>query len=473
MGPTRRLLHPPTSSVAMASTLALRTAARRVASASFRRPVAVASLKTLAAPAPGLAGPSRSSFAKAAPSIISRNVQSSAVGSHIDGVEVPESEDEPFSVFLQEDTFHGYRLEVPQNEIKVTKKQLVEMYRTMTQMRRMEMAADKLYKEKLIRGFCHLAIGQEAVSVGMESAIEKDDKVITSYRCHPFAVLRGGTVKGVIAELLGREDGMSHGKGGSMHIFTKSFFAGIALAQQYMGQADKHATFIMYGDGASNQGQVFESFNMAKLWNLPAVFVCENNLYGMGTSAERSSSNTKYYTRGDLIPGLQINGMDVLAVHAGIKFAKEWTQSGKGPLVLEMVTYRYGGHSMSDPGTTYRTREEIQHMRSANDPITGLKQRLLDWGIVTEDELKAMEKEIRKSIDASVEEAKASPEPSLKEMWTDIYFEGTAPAWMRGREAGEIHHYSEKETQGKPTREVIGVAQLTDDSQTDSLGRLV
>jgi len=426
------------------------------------------------------------SFAKAAPSIISRNVQSSAVGSHIDGVEVPESEDEPFSVFLQEDTFHGYRLEVPQNEIKVTKKQLVEMYRTMTQMRRMEMAADKLYKEKLIRGFCHLAIGQEAVSVGMESAIEKDDKVITSYRCHPFAVLRGGTVKGVIAELLGREDGMSHGKGGSMHIFTKSFFggngivgaqvpvgAGIALAQQYMGQADKHATFIMYGDGASNQGQVFESFNMAKLWNLPAVFVCENNLYGMGTSAERSSSNTKYYTRGDLIPGLQINGMDVLAVHAGIKFAKEWTQSGKGPLVLEMVTYRYGGHSMSDPGTTYRTREEIQHMRSANDPITGLKQRLLDWGIVTEDELKAMEKEIRKSIDASVEEAKASPEPSLKEMWTDIYFEGTAPAWMRGREAGEIHHYSEKETQGKPTREVIGVAQLTDDSQTDSLGRLV
>merc|ERR1712230_193745 len=166
--PTRRLLHPPTSSVAMASTLALRTAARRVASASFRRPVAVASLKTLAASAPGLAGPSRSSFAKAAPSIISRNVQSSAVGSHIDGVEVPESEDEPFSVFLQEDTFHGYRLEVPQNEIKVTKKQLVEMYRTMTQMRR------------------------------MESAIEKDDKVITSYRCHPFAVLRGGTVKGVI-----------------------------------------------------------------------------------------------------------------------------------------------------------------------------------------------------------------------------------------------------------------------------------
>merc|ERR1711939_805271 len=456
MGPTRRLLHPPTSSVAMASTLALRTAARRVASASFRRPVAVASLKTLAAPAPGLAGPSRSSFAKAAPSIISRNVQSSAVGSHIDGVEVPESEDEPFSVFLQEDTFHGYRLEVPQNEIKVTKKQLVEMYRTMTQMRRMEMAADKLYKEKLIRGFCHLAIGQEAVSVGMESAIEKDDKVITSYRCHPFAVLRGGTVKGVIAELLGREDGMSHGKGGSMHIFTKSFFggngivgaqvpvgAGIALAQQYMGQADKHATFIMYGDGASNQGQVFESFNMAKLWNLPAVFVCENNLYGMGTSAERSSSNTKYYTRGDLIPGLQINGMDVLAVHAGIKFAKEWTQSGKGPLVLEMVTYRYGGHSMSDPGTTYRTREEIQHMRSANDPIAGLKQKILDWGVCTEDELKQIDKKAREDVDSEVAEAEKMPIPDAvpKILFEDIYVRGTEPKYLRGRTPDETYYY--------------------------------
>merc|ERR1711939_510221 len=460
MGPTRRLLHPPTSSVAMASTLALRTAARRVASASFRRPVAVASLKTLAAPAPGLAGPSRSSFAKAAPSIISRNVQSSAVGSHIDGVEVPESEDEPFSVFLQEDTFHGYRLEVPQNEIKVTKKQLVEMYRTMTQMRRMEMAADKLYKEKLIRGFCHLAIGQEAVSVGMESAIEKDDKVITSYRCHPFAVLRGGTVKGVIAELLGREDGMSHGKGGSMHIFTKSFFggngivgaqvpvgAGIALAQQYMGQADKHATFIMYGDGASNQGQVFESFNMAKLWNLPAVLVCENNLYGMGTSAERSSSNTKYYTRGDLIPGLQINGMDVLAVHAGIKFAKDWTTSGKGPLLLEMVTWGYGGHSMSDPGTTYRTREEIQHMRSSNDPITGLKQLMLEWGVVDEATLKKIDKDARTEVEKEVEAAKKSPEPSQdKDMWTDIYYKGTAPAYMRGREREEIHHFKPEES---------------------------
>jgi len=220
---------------------------------------------------------------------------------------------------------------------------LIDMYQKMTLMRRMEMAADALYRQKLIRGFCHLATGQvrisvfkprfvhpetlitpldasqqEAVSVGMESAMTPEDRVITSYRCHPFAVLRGGTVKGVLAELLGRQDGMSNGKGGSMHIFTPSFFggngivgaqvplgAGLALAQQYTGKTDV-ATFTLYGDGASNQGQVFEAFNIAKLWNLPCIFVCENNKYGMGTSAERSSANTAYYTRGDSIPGIQV-----------------------------------------------------------------------------------------------------------------------------------------------------------------------
>jgi len=318
---------------------------------------------------------------------------------------------------------------------------------------------------KLIRGFCHLAIGQEAVSVGMESGMKPDDKVITSYRCHPFAVMRGGTIKGVIAELLGRQDGMSHGKGGSMHIFTKSFFggngivgaqvpvgAGIAFAQKYLKEADKHATFIMYGDGASNQGQIFEAFNMAKLWSLPAVFICENNKYGMGTSAERSSSNTAYYTRGDLIPGVQINAMDILAVRRGIEYAKEWTTSGKGPLLLEMVTYRYGGHSMSDPGTTYRTREEIQNMRSKNDPIMGLKSRILEWGVMTEQDLKQLDKDAREEVDAAVEEAKKSPAPDPeKDMWTDVYFRGTAPEYLRGREAEEVHYYSEQEQAGADT----------------------
>ncbi|NXD32448.1 ODPA dehydrogenase, partial [Spelaeornis formosus] len=312
----------------------------------------------------------------------------------------------------------------PALEQEVSKAELVEIYRDAVQMRRMEMACDQLYKAKMIRGFCHLAIGQEAVSVGMHHAIKKDDKIITAYRCHPFAALRGGTIKGVIAELLGREAGMSKGKGGSMHIFTPTFFggngivgaqvplgAGIAFAQQYLGQDNEHATFAMYGDGASNQGQVFEAYNMAKLWNLPCVFVCENNLYGMGTSAARSSSNTKYFQRGDLIPGVQVNAMDVLSVMQAVKYAKEWTTSGKGPLLLEMVTYRYGGHSMSDPGTTYRTREEIQHMRSSNDPITGLKNLLLEWGVVEEAELKKIDKEARAVVEKAVEEAKASPEP--------------------------------------------------------------
>ncbi|KAH8921675.1 hypothetical protein BT69DRAFT_1335365 [Atractiella rhizophila] len=388
---------------------------------------------------------------------------------------VPSSSTEPFSISLNADYFQTYRCDPPSLEVEVTKEKLVQMYSDMVQMRRMEMAADQLYKQKLIRGFCHLAIGQEAVSIGMESAIETDDKIITAYRCHPFAVMRGGSITGVIGELLGRQVGMSGGKGGSMHIFTKTFFggngivgaqvplgAGIAFAQQYLGQDDKHATFIMYGDGASNQGQVFEAYNMAKLWNLPAIFVCENNLYGMGTSAARSSANTKYFTRGDLIPGVQVNGMDVLSVHKACQFAKEWTTSGKGPLLLEFVTYRYGGHSMSDPGTTYRTREEIQKMRSSSDPITGLKNNLLEWGVVSEEELKAVDKEARSIVDEAVEEAKKSPEPDLeKDMWTDIYYEGTAPPFLRGREREEIHYYSEKEARTTLGSKDVPEAKLT------------
>lgn len=191
-------------------------------------------------------------------------------------------------------------------------------------------------------------------------------------------------------------------------------------------------TFALYGDGAANQGQVFEAYNMSKLWNLPVAFVCENNMYGMGTSAHRAAASTKYFTRGDYIPGLRINGMDILAVKQGCKYAREWTTSGKGPIVLEFVTYRYGGHSMSDPGTTYRTREEIQHMRSTNDPINGLKQRLLEQGVCTEDELKKLDKEVRAEIDAAVVEAKAAPEPDMNVLYTDIYAPGTEPPFIRG-----------------------------------------
>ncbi|GAA5886980.1 hypothetical protein JCM6882_009405 [Rhodosporidiobolus microsporus] len=384
-----------------------------------------------------------------------RSVQTSA-----DRAKLVNSDDKTITVSLHEDYFKSHLCDTPAAELTVEKEQLVQIYKDMVEMRRMEMAADQLYKAKMIRGFCHLAIGQEAVSVGMHHAIKKDDKIITAYRCHPFAVLRGGTIKGVLAELLGRQDGMSHGKGGSMHIFTPTFFggngivgaqvplgAGIAFAQQYLGQDNEHATFAMYGDGASNQGQVFEAYNMAKLWNLPCVFVCENNLYGMGTSAARSSSNTKYYKRGDTIPGIQVNGMDVLAVMKAVQFSKEWTTSGKGPLLLEMVTYRYGGHSMSDPGTTYRTREEIQHMRSSNDPITGLKNLLLEWNVVEEAELKRIDKEARAEVERAVEEAKKSPEPDRDSvMWQDIYYNGTNPKWMRGREREEIHHFAKSES---------------------------
>ncbi|KII88261.1 hypothetical protein PLICRDRAFT_54103 [Plicaturopsis crispa FD-325 SS-3] len=364
----------------------------------------------------------------------------------------PEDHSKPFFVKLHDDSFRAYHCETPELDVEVHKDELIGLYKQMTTMRRMEMAADALYRAKLIRGFCHLAIGQEAVSVGMEHAITKDDRVITSYRCHPFAVLRGGTIKGVLSELLGRRTGMSNGKGGSMHIFTPSFFggngivgaqvplgAGIAFAQQYLEKPT--ATFAMYGDGASNQGQVFEAFNMAKLWNLPCVFVCENNKYGMGTSAERSSANTEYFTRGDKIPGLQVNGMDIIAASHATRYARKWVTEGKGPLLLEFVTYRYGGHSMSDPGTTYRTREEVQRMRSTQDPIRGLQRYIEDWGLATEDELKAFDKEAKAEVDKAVEEAKLAPEPHLNDFWSDIYYKGTEPPYMRGREREEVHHY--------------------------------
>ncbi|EJD05806.1 mitochondrial pyruvate dehydrogenase E1 component beta subunit [Fomitiporia mediterranea MF3/22] len=362
------------------------------------------------------------------------------------------SDAQPFTVRLHEDSFQGYKTDVPSLEVEVSKDMLIGMYKKMTLMRRMEMAADALYKAKLIRGFCHLAIGQEAVSVGMHSGMTWDDLLITSYRCHPFAVLRGGTVKGVISELLGRQDGMSNGKGGSMHIFTPRFFggngivgaqvplgAGIALAQQYLDK--KVATFTMYGDGAANQGQVFESFNMAKLWNLPCVFVCENNKYGMGTSAERAAMNTAYYTRGDQIPGIQANGMDIISVYQTTKFARDWVNAGKGPLLIEYVTYRYGGHSMSDPGTTYRTRDEVQRMRSTQDPIRGLQRYIDEWGLASEEELKHIDKDSKAEVDAAVEEAKKSPEPDMNDFWTDIYYKGTEPPFMRGREREEVHYY--------------------------------
>lgn len=350
------------------------------------------------------------------------------------------------TIELPASSFEGYNLDVPELTFETEKATLLQMYKDMIIVRRMEMAADALYKAKKIRGFCHLSVGQEAIAVGIENAITPQDTVITSYRCHGFAFMRGASVKAVLGELMGKRLGVSYGKGGSMHMFAPGFYggngivgaqvplgAGLAFAHKYRGEAN--ATFALYGDGASNQGQVFEAYNMAKLWDLPCVFACENNKYGMGTAAARSSAMTEYYKRGQYIPGLKINGMDILACYQASKFAKDWCASGKGPLVLEYETYRYGGHSMSDPGTTYRTREEVQHMRSRNDPIAGLKAVLMDLNIASEDEIKAYDKAARKYVDEQVAEAEADapPEAKMEILFEDVYAKGSEVPELRGR----------------------------------------
>ena len=359
---------------------------------------------------------------------------------------------------LPESSFQGYNLEVPELSFDTEKEKLLHMYREMMIVRRMEMAADALYKGKKIRGFCHLSIGQEAVSVGIEEAIEPSDSVITAYRCHGFAYTRGASVREILGELMGKRSGVSYGKGGSMHMFAPNFYggngivgahvpvgAGIAFSHKYKGE--KNATFDLYGDGAANQGQVFEAYNMAKLWDLPCVFCCENNKYGMGTSAHRASALADYYKRGQYIPGLKINGMDILAVYQGSRFAKNWCAEGRGPLVLEYETYRYGGHSMSDPGTSYRTREEVQNMRTRSDPIAGLKSVLLELNIASEDEIKAYDKEARNYVNeqTALAEKDAAPEPRMDILFEDIYVRGSEVPSLRGRISDDSWDFNKKD----------------------------
>ncbi|KTW30942.1 pyruvate dehydrogenase (acetyl-transferring) E1 component, alpha subunit [Pneumocystis jirovecii RU7] len=360
-------------------------------------------------------------------------------------------DEELYHIKLPEKAFQAYDIDCPSLDVVIGKKELLKIYYNMVVIRRMETASDLLYKSKKIRGFCHLSIGQEAVAVGIEHAITPEDQVITSYRCHGFAYIRGVPVRSIIAELLGRVGGASRGKGGSMHIFGKNFYggngivgaqvpvgAGIAFAMKYLNKPN--TTFALYGDGAANQGQVFEAFNMAKLWNIPVVFGCENNKYGMGTSAERSSAMVEYYKRGQYIPGIQVDGMNVLAVKQASAFVKEYTLKN-GPIVMEILTYRYGGHSMSDPGTTYRTREEIQHVRSTNDCISGLKDVILDLNAATESELKDIEKNARTFVDKEVKHAEESEFPSSDPaiLFSDIYLPGTNPETFRGRWSGEVY----------------------------------
>lgn len=307
-------------------------------------------------------------------------------------------------------------------------------YRSMLLIRRFEEKAGQMYGMGLIGGFCHLYIGQEAVVVGMQMAMEEGDQFITSYRDHGHMLAAGMNANGVMAELTGRRGGYSKGKGGSMHMFSveKQFFGGhgIVGAQVPLGtglgfsnkyKKNGKVAIAFFGDGAANQGQVYESFNMAELWKLPVIYVIENNRYAMGTAVTRSSSQTDFSKRGVSfgIPGEQVDGMDVRAVRDASARALDYARTGQGPYILEMQTYRYRGHSMSDPAK-YRSKEEVQKMRNDHDPIEQVRNRLLAEGIVSEDELKKIDAEVRAVVQESAEFAQNDPEPDASELWTDI-----------------------------------------------------
>jgi pyruvate dehydrogenase E1 component alpha subunit len=316
----------------------------------------------------------------------------------------------------------------------LTREQELHAFEQMLLIRRFEERAGQMYGMGLIGGFCHLYIGQEAVVVGMEMAIKPGDQVITGYRDHGHMLASGMDPKGVMAELTGRIDGYSRGKGGSMHMFSreKEFFGGhgivgasvplgtgLAFANKY--RKNDHVCLTYFGDGASNQGQVYESFNMAELWKLPVVYVIENNKYAMGTSVTRASAQTDFSRRGISfnIPGEKVDGMDVRAVKAAGEKAVAWCREGKGPYILEMETYRYRGHSMSDPAK-YRTREEVNEVREHHDPIDRVRARIIERQFASDDDLKKIENEVRDRVIAAAEFAQASPEPDPSELWTDI-----------------------------------------------------
>ena len=315
-----------------------------------------------------------------------------------------------------------------------SKQEMLDFYRQMLLIRRFEERAGQLYGLGLIGGFCHLYIGQEAVAVGMQSALQVGkDSVITGYRDHGHMLAYGIDPKLIMAELTGRAAGISKGKGGSMHMFSidHGFYGGhgIVGAQVSLGTglAFKHkyandggVCVAYFGDGAANQGQVYESFNMAELWKLPIIYVIENNQYAMGTSVNRSSAEDQLFRRGESfrIPGLQIDGMDVLAVRGAAEVAVEWVRSGKGPILLELKTYRYRGHSMSDPAK-YRSREEVQAVREKSDPIEQLKRDLVVAG-VSEDEIKKIDNEIKAQVVEAADFAEQMPEPEPQELYTDV-----------------------------------------------------
>ncbi|WP_421737811.1 pyruvate dehydrogenase (acetyl-transferring) E1 component subunit alpha [Caulobacter sp.] len=318
----------------------------------------------------------------------------------------------------------------------VGKDELLKFYQDMLLIRRFEERAGQLYGMGLIGGFCHLYIGQEAIAVGMQSIQQKGDQIITGYRDHGHMLAAGMDPREVMAELTGRAGGSSRGKGGSMHMFDieTGFYGGhgivgaqvalgtgLALANHYKGNGN--VSYAYFGDGAANQGQVYESFNMAQLWKLPVVYVVENNQYAMGTSVERSASETAFHKRGVSfrIPGEEVDGMDIVAVREAGARATEHARSGQGPYILEMKTYRYRGHSMSDPAK-YRTKEEVDEVKQTRDPIDHIKERLAKAG-VTEDDLKGIDAEVKRIVAEAAEFARTSPEPDPSELYTDVYLE--------------------------------------------------
>ncbi|PIT68655.1 pyruvate dehydrogenase (acetyl-transferring) E1 component subunit alpha [Bartonella tribocorum] len=315
-----------------------------------------------------------------------------------------------------------------------TKEEEIDAYREMLLIRRFEEKAGQLYGMGLIGGFCHLYIGQEAVVIGTLKATKEGDQVITSYRDHGHMLAVGMSPRGVMAELTGRQGGFSKGKGGSMHMFSKekNFYgghgivgaqvpigSGLAFSNQYLGK--DNVTLVYFGDGAANQGQVYESFNMASLWKLPVVYIIENNQYAMGTSVSRASAETDFSRRGLSfeIPGIVVDGMDVRSVKGAADEAISWARSGKGPIILDMQTYRYRGHSMSDPAK-YRSKEEVQKIKEEHDPIDQVRSRILKKSWASEDDLKSIEKEVRAIVADAADFAQNDQEPDASELYTDI-----------------------------------------------------
>ncbi|XP_018332169.1 probable pyruvate dehydrogenase E1 component subunit alpha, mitochondrial [Agrilus planipennis] len=331
--------------------------------------------------------------------------------------------------------------EPPSAKSTLKKEEALTYYRQMQVIRRVEAASSALYQAKLIRGFCHLYSGQEAVAVGMKAALRPDDKAITSYRSHGWTYLFGATPLEILAEQTGKKTGCQRGKGGSMHTYCKNFYGGngivgaqvplgtgISFALKYMGS--DAVCITLYGDGAADQGQIFESFNMACLWKLPAIFVCENNGYSMGTAVHRHAGNPNFYTRGDCLPGLWMDGMDLMTVKEATKYAMKYCKE-HGPILIEAATYRYFGHSLSDPGTSYRTREEVAEVRNKRDPITNFKNIIVDGGLVTEDEIKKIDDDVKTEVDKATEQSKTDPDVGVDELVADIYSNNLEP-FIRG-----------------------------------------